>query len=305
LPIIIAAKGFSIYRKLMNWDDVKILLTIARAGGLSRAAKVLGVSVSTVHRRAIELEQSLKTTLFVRGNDGYTLTDAGRINFAIAEKAEEQLIAMERGNPLTNTSVLRIALPELLGQQLILPRLASCQVEHPNLQLEISTTAVPVEFNRREADIAVRLVRPETGRYLVRRIGKLKFGLFASPEYLSNAPELKSNDDLAAHRLIGWDRNLQFIFLAQRLREFSEGVAPSSSFDSLQAQLLAAQAGYGIALLPVYSAGETDLIQVLNDTTTLEQDIWLLRHRDTSENPTAEVVCNTIVEAIRMHRHLL
>ena len=283
----------------MDWDDVKILLTIARAGGLSRAAKVLGVSASTVHRRAIELEHSLNATLFVRGSDGYSLTEAGRVNFVIAEKAEEHLVAMERGNPLAGASVLRISLPELLGQQLILPKLGQCQIDYPNLRLEISTTVVPVEFNRREADIAVRLVRPETGRYKIRRIGHLGFGLYCSPEYLMDAPALETIDNLAAHRLIGWDRNLQFIFLAQRMHDFSGGVTPTSSFDSLNAQVLAAQAGHGIALLPRYSVSEMSLLQILKDTAVFEQDIWLLRHRDTSENPMAEAICATIDTAIR------
>ncbi|EMZ2177415.1 LysR family transcriptional regulator, partial [Acinetobacter baumannii] len=82
----------------MNWDDTKILLAIGRTGGLSRSAKLLGISVSTVHRRAVELEKSLNAVLFSRDSDGYTLTHVGKHFFALAEKAEEHLIAMERYN---------------------------------------------------------------------------------------------------------------------------------------------------------------------------------------------------------------
>ncbi len=73
----------------MNWDDTKILLAIGRTGGLSRSAKLLGVRVSTVHRRAAELEKSLNAILFSRDSDGYTLTHVGKRSFALAAKAEE------------------------------------------------------------------------------------------------------------------------------------------------------------------------------------------------------------------------
>lgn len=289
----------------MNWDDVKILLAIARAGGLSRAAKTLGVSVSTVHRRANELERSLKATLFSRGADGYTLTDAGHTYFTIAEQAEEHLTAMERGRIPSHESVVRIALPELLGQQIVLPELGRLQSKRPELRLEISTSVVPVEFSRREADVSVRLVRPKSGRYSVRRIGRICFGLFCSREYLRDAQPLNAARDISSHKLIGWDRDLKFVFLAQWLDDVSAGGVPAMSFDTLNAQLLAAVAGYGIALLPTYSAVQAELIQVLPNVATFDQGIWMLRHRDTGKSRYADEVCTAIEEAIRQHRSQL
>lgn len=116
----------------MNWDDTKILLAIGRTGGLSRSAKLLGISVSTVHRRAVELEKSLNAVLFSRDSDGYTLTHVGKHFFALAEKAEEHLIAMERYNDQGQQSLFRIALPELIGQQLLQSKLTALQLKHPD-----------------------------------------------------------------------------------------------------------------------------------------------------------------------------
>lgn len=70
----------------MNWDDTKVLLAIGRTGGLSRSAKLLGISVSTVHRKAVELEKSLNAILFSRDNDGYTLTHVGKHFFLWLKK---------------------------------------------------------------------------------------------------------------------------------------------------------------------------------------------------------------------------
>lgn len=288
----------------MNWDDVKILLAIGRTGGLSRTAKLLGVSVSTVHRRAAELEHSLNATLFSRGSDGYALTDAGRNFFAIAEQAEEHMTALERHELSGRQSVLRIALPELLGQQLLLPDLGAFRAKHSNFRIEISTTVVPAEFSRREADIAVRLVRPESGRYLVKRIGRIGFGLFCSPTYLEATPELNTVADLAHHSLIGWDRELQYVFLSQWMRDLTKGAAPSLSFDSLNAQMLAVQAGFGIAIMPSYLSTYSNMKQVLPNT-TFEQDIWLMRHRDTGGNPRAGEACAVIERALSLHKNQL
>ena len=282
----------------MNWDDIKILLAIGRTGGLSRTAKLLGVSVSTVHRRAAELEHALGATLFARRSDGYTLTDAGRRFFALAEKAEEHLTAMERQDFKGEQDVFRIALPELVGQQLLLPPLVGFQAEHPNLRLEISTYVVPVEFNRREADIVVRFIRPESGRYKVRRIARLGFGLYCNQTYLNSVPLATTTADLPTHRLIGWDRNLQFVFLAQWMHELTNGAAPALSFDSLQSQLLCTQAGHGVALLPEFAAAISGLMRILPEV-RYEQDLWLMRHRDTENSPYSDLICAVLEETLR------
>lgn len=282
----------------MNWDDIKILLAIGRTGGLSRTAKLLGVSVSTVHRRAAELEHTLKATLFARRSDGYALTDVGRRFFVLAEKAEEHLAAMERQDFKGEQDVFRIALPELVGQLLILPALADLQAEQPNLRLEISTNVVPVEFQRREADIVVRFIRPESGRYTVRRIGRLGFGLYCDQSYFDAASQIGTIADLPRHRLIGWDRNFQFVFLAQWMRELTGGTAPTLSFDSLHSQLLCAQAGHGIALLPNFAAETHSLTRVLPEV-SYEQDLWLMRHRDIEGSPYSDMICSELECALR------
>lgn len=284
----------------MNWDDTKILLAIGRTGGLSRSAKLLGISVSTVHRRAMELEKSLCATLFSRDSDGYTLTDVGERFFALAEQAEEHLIAMERYNGEGRQSLFRIALPELIGQQLLQPKLAELQQKHADLHLEISTSVVPVEFSRREADLILRLVRPESGRYLIRRLGRLQYGLYGSKEYLAKMGTAAEEVDLPNHRIIGWDRNLQYTFLAQWIRQLTQGALPTLSFDNMHSQLLSAIEGQGVAALPSFVANTSGLMQILPQH-TLQQDVWLMRHYDTKNCEHSKRISETIEEELRAH----
>lgn len=284
----------------MNWEDTKVLLTIGRTGGLSRSAKLLGVSVSTVHRRAGELEKSLNAILFSRDNDGYTLTRVGERFFALAEKAEEHLSAMERYNEQGQQSLFRIALPELIGQQLLQSKLMALQLKHPDLQLEISTSVVPVEFSRREADIILRLVRPESGRYIIRRLGKIEYGLYCSQVYLANYTKHTDIFDLLNHRIIGWDRSLQYTFLAQWMRELTQGAVPTLSFDNMHSQLLAVIEGQGITTLPCFVAEASGLVQVLPEK-TLKQDVWLMRHLDTKHSNYSTMLSDTIEKELQVH----
>lgn len=284
----------------MNWEDTKVLLAIGRTGGLSRSAKLLGVSVSTVHRRAGELEKSLNAILFSRNNDGYTLTRVGERFYALAEKAEEHLSAMERYNEQGQQSLFRIALPELIGQQLLQSKLMALQLKHPDLQLEISTSVVPVEFSRREADIILRLVRPESGRYIIRRLGKIEYGLYCSQAYLANCTKHTDTLDLINHRIIGWDRSLQYTFLAQWMRELTQGTVPTLSFDNMHSQLLAVIEGQGITTLPCFVAEASGLVQVLPEK-TLKQDVWLMRHLDTKHSDYSTMLSDTIEKELQVH----
>lgn len=275
----------------MNWDDAKILLAIGRSGGLSRTAKLLGLGVSTVHRRAAELERSLDRVLFTRGSDGYGLTEEGWAFFKLAEQAEEHLTAMERHDLPAREVLLRVALPELLGQQILLPDLAAFQAECDGLRLEISTTAVPIELTRQEADVLLRVVRPETGRYRVKRVGHARFGMFASKAYLEQAGPVDKGT-LAQHRLIGWHGALHYIVLAQWFYDLA-GARPQLGYDSLQAQLLAAQAGQGIAVLPMFAGMRAGLVPVVTEH-ILTQDLWLMRHMDTQDGGLAEQLADRI-----------
>lgn len=221
------------------------------------------------------------------------------IFFSLAEKAEEHLIAMERYNDQGQQSLFRIALPELIGQQLLQSKLTALQLKHPDLQLEISTSVVPVDFSRREADIILRLVRPESGRYIIRRLGPLEYGLYGSKDYLASFKEhAETADDLLNHRIIGWDRSLQYTFLAQWMRELTQDATPALSFDNMHSQLRAVIEGQGITALPCFVAKASGLVPILPEQ-TLKQDVWLMRHLDTKDSDYSTLISETIEKELQ------
>ncbi|MEL6203521.1 MAG: LysR substrate-binding domain-containing protein [Pseudomonadota bacterium] len=122
--------------------------------------------------------------------------------------------------------------------------------------------------------------------------------------YFAAAPKPVTPASLADHRLIGWDRNPQYIFLAQWMHDLLGGSTPSLSFDSLQSRLLAVRDGHGIAILPSYTGKSFELVQVLQEHTYL-QDIWLMRHQDMADTEYSKAICSVIEKKLLRDADLL
>ncbi|MFS2019466.1 LysR family transcriptional regulator, partial [Massilia sp. CT11-108] len=165
----------------MDWNDLKYFLEVARGGSLTRAADVLRVSQSTVGRRIAELEARLATRLFARYQTGYHLTDEGRELLGRAEAVEDNMLAFERGASGLSPGVsglVRLATSDNLASDLVIPALPRFVARHPQLRLEIVTTTAAVELGRRDADLALRLVRPSHGNLKARRLGAMSYGVY-------------------------------------------------------------------------------------------------------------------------------
>ncbi|MCP3467281.1 MULTISPECIES: LysR family transcriptional regulator [unclassified Bradyrhizobium] len=288
----------------MDWNDLRYFLAVARAHSLTEASRELRVSQATVARRIAALESSLKTTLFAKRPDGYVLSEAGEAFFPPAEAAEAQLLWLERGatGPSEQlTGIVRLAIPELLGQHLIIPGLAGFQQRYPQVQLEVIADVRPLRLSQREADVLVRLVRPTQGDYLVRRIGSIALGLYGSRAYVEAHGVPRTAADLEKHRLIGWDPVLAFLPLARWLSD----IAPEPNFvfraHTMGAQLVAAEASLGLAVLPAFIANRLGLVRVLESEPPFISDIWLLQqsesHALTRVRSLADHVAETITDA--------
>jgi DNA-binding transcriptional LysR family regulator len=241
------------------------------------------VSPTTVARRIAAIESALKTTLFAKRPDGYVLSEAGEAFFPPAEAAEAQMLWLERGaaGPTEQLKgIVRLAIPELLGQYLIIPGLASFQERYPAIRLEVSADVRPLRLAQREADVLVRLIRPTHGDYLVRRIGSITLALYGSRAYVDVHGVPQTIEDLEKHRLIGWDPSLGFLPLGKWL---SDSVSESNFVfraHTMGAQLVASEANLGLAVLPAFIANRLGLVRVLEGEPPFVSDIWLLQQSE-------------------------
>lgn len=171
----------------LNWNDTPAFLAVARTGTLTGAAASLGAGVATVSRRIERLEAALGVPLFARAQTGYQLTDEGT---ALMPRAEALEAAMEGFQSAAQAGRgvrghVRLATAENLANPLLIPSLASLLATHPGLTVEVSTDVASVNLHKRDADLAVRMVRPTRGHLTVRRIGTLGFGLYGAVDYMA------------------------------------------------------------------------------------------------------------------------
>ncbi|MFO0630825.1 MAG: LysR family transcriptional regulator [Polyangiales bacterium] len=158
----------------LDWRDLALLLALRRAGSLAGAAKALGVDATTVGRRVRVLEAAVGAPLMTRKDRAVSLTEVGEALVAVAEATERGVtevrrrVALEREAP---RGVVRLTTMEVLASRFVAPALPKLLRAHPGLLLEIDTSPKIRDLARGEADIALRLSRPEEPTVVRRSIG--------------------------------------------------------------------------------------------------------------------------------------
>lgn len=285
----------------MDWTDLRYFLGVARTGSLTRTAADLRVSQSTVSRRIAALEQDLRVRLFARHQTGYTLTDQGRDVLARAEAVEERVLDVERGAAgldVSATGVVRLATAEMLATHLLIPALPAFAEQHAGLRLEMVTGTAQVSLSRREADLALRLVRPEAGNLTVRRVGAMAHALYGSANYLLRRPA-PSNEPFRGRAVIVWDEAYAHLPAARWLAKAWPSAPVALTVSSLSAHLAAARAGLGLTVLPCFlTSNEPTLIQVLPPSEVLVEDLWLVTHADLAHSARVRTVADFVATTI-------
>lgn len=265
----------------MDWNDLKFFLALAQGKSLSAAGLALGVSPSTVSRRIEALELALNVSLFRPHRDGYDLTEAGHDLLPAAEQAGLQMRVFERTARDSDDDLagrVRIDAPELLGHEVLMPALIALMADHPRLRIDLRSAVQPVRLAAEEADIVVRLVRPSQGNYRIRKLGAIRFGLYATPDHARQYGIPERPQDLHHHRVIGWTEDHEFLAMATWLASHCAGLRPALHLTSLTAQLEAVRCGAGWAVLPEFVARPAGLQPGLDRVAQLVCDLWLLVH---------------------------
>jgi DNA-binding transcriptional LysR family regulator len=290
----------------VDWNDLKYFLEVARGGSLTHAAGVLRVSQSTVGRRIAELEARLSTRLFARHQTGYHLTDEGRELLGRAEAVEDNMLAFERGASGLSPGVsgmVRLATSDNLASDLVIPALPRFVARHPQLRLEIVTTTATVELGRRDADLALRVVRPSHGNLKARRLGEMTHGVYGHRDYLARHPA-RDADPLAGRAVVAWDEAHAHLPAAQWLARRAPDAHVVLTASTLRAQIAAVRAGLGLAVLPDFLATDPDFVRVLAPDEVFSDGVWLVMHADLAASARVRAVADFLAEAVTAHAAL-
>src|SRR3954453_9697732 len=186
-----------------DWNDARLVLAVARAGGLVAAAKALRVDHSTVFRRLSGLEARLGP-LFEREPGGvYRPTPAGARAALAAERMEDEVLGLARdlaGQDPQLTGRLRVTCSETLAYKLLTTYVAQFRMAHPGIVVELAVDGRMLNLSRREADVAPRVSRPREGDLWGRKLADIAWTVYGSPALLAAAPSLAAPADLARHK---------------------------------------------------------------------------------------------------------
>jgi DNA-binding transcriptional LysR family regulator len=287
----------------LRWEDTRVFLALARAGTLTGAARELGCGLATVSRQIERLEAALGFALFSRHQSGYRLTDDGAAMLDRAEAVERSIEAFTEGSEAQGTVAgrVRLATAETLATHCFIPRLPRLLDRYPGLEVEVQSDVGLVNLHRRDADLAVRMVEPERGHVVVQRIGRIGFGLYAAPDHVARLGAAASDLAAPGHRVVGWvDAHAQLPAEQWIVRTMPQAQVALRA-GSVSAQLAAASAGLGAAVLPHFLARRQGLVRLEGDL-GIDQDIWLAIHADLAHSRRVRAVADFAFETIRAER---
>jgi DNA-binding transcriptional LysR family regulator len=290
----------------MNWDDLRFVLALAKAGSLTRAAKELKVDHTTVGRRIEAVEADLGVSLFTRTTTGLVPTAEAEQLLPDIKQVEDAVLALQRGAHAQHDSlegIVRVTSGETFGICYLAPRLAAFGRLHPGLTIELVTGSAILDLARREADIAVRFFRSEHESLVVRRVAELAHALYASREYLARRP-LKDAAELRDHPILTTTSGPDVVEAAW-VERITAGARPAFVSNMTLALVEAARAGAGIAVLPRYLGDQEPSLQRLPQPDEPTEAIWLTVHRDLQRTRRVRMVLDFLGESLRQDGGLL
>jgi DNA-binding transcriptional LysR family regulator len=265
----------------MNWDDLRVFLAVARAEGLSGAARGLRLDPATAGRRIARLERDLGAVLFAKSPQGYALTEAGQRLLPRAEAAEAALAggfdtAGAEGAPLSGT--IRIGAPDGCANFLLPQVCAAIGAAHPDLDIQILALPRVVNLSRREADLAITVSAPETQRLRAEKLSDYRLSLAASRDWLARHGAPGDVAAIMGARMIGYIPDMIFDAELDYLARFGVTRVPLAS-NAVSVQLNFARSGAGLAIVHDFALpAAPELVRVLPDRVRLTRTFWLVTH---------------------------
>lgn len=291
----------------LDWDDIRVFLTVAEQGSVRAASLKLEVSHSTVARRIDVFEASLGTRLFDRTSAGYAITPTGERLHEYASNMEAQALKIERyiaGQDQRLEGAVSLTMPLSMANHLLIADLVEFTRSYPFIDLELVISDAILNISKREADLAVRFI--PVGQSPPEHLVGMKLAVsynaaYATESYLAANPV--TGETLTA-RWLGWHEATAKP--EWRLNTPFPDMPAQHRFNDPLLQLHAARHGAGIALIPCF-LGDTDLAltRVPGCAPIPTFDVWLLSHPDLKNAARLTALRNTLAEAIKDKRALL
>jgi DNA-binding transcriptional LysR family regulator len=283
---------------VVDWNDLRYLLAIAKAGTLAGAARELGVEHTTVGRRLNALEAALATRLFTRGPEGFAPTGAARAILPIAEEIAARVESIERrvaGEDARVEGTVRVTTSEALSGYLV-KQLGVLRQRYPELVVEILAGNRAYDLPRGEADVAIRVREVTEPDLVARKVAIAGWSLYASRGYVGARGVPPSPEDLRGHDVVAFDQTMSATPGAQWLQAHGAGTNVAVRGNSIVASLNAVLLGMGVSVLPCFLGDAERSLQRLTPRVLGARDVWLVVHPDLARVARVRVVMDYVVE---------
>ncbi len=275
------------------WDDLRVLVAVARTGSFTRAAAELDIAQPTVARRIETLEALMGTTLFSRTPRGPRLTPEGELVLKEAQVIElsvRRAFEHVRGAVSGVAGECKLLVPEGLNGYWLSRFLPAFLRRHPNVDLRLFSAFDQSVSQRPPFDVQIQFSAATDGDSVPVRLGTLHLVLFASEEYLANHGTPNSTADLHRHRMLDHTQSLTSKGRWTSFSESQDAIRTAVFTNSSAVLVEAIRRGIGMALLPTYAGAIEPTFRPVLASHKLTTGIFANYHRDIGHQPAVKAV---------------
>ncbi len=286
-----------------DWSLIRSFLAALDHGSLLGASRVVHTSQPTLGRHIAELENQLGVVLFERTGRGLVPT-ATALQLAEAARgmadSAESLSRLLSGTAAQSRGTVRVAASTPVAYQLLPTIFSQMRQALPDIDIELVASNAVSNLLRREADIAVRMFRPQQGTLIARKLGNVAIGAFAHRNYLARKKPIRQPVDLIGHELIGSDTDTAILNGFRALGFPASKDLFALRTDDFVVQWQAVRAGLGIGFIATYMAKtDPDVVQVLPDALPIAPlPMWLAVHREIRTNKRIRLVYDFLASTL-------
>ena len=288
----------------LNWDDLQIVLAVARSGSASRAAATLGLNHATVIRRIDAFEKSHSVTLFDRQPTGMRATPACKQLLAAARPIDDAILEIRQsilGQDLKLAGSIRLTTTDSIADHVLIEPLSTFRDAHPEIAVDLLVTNTRLDLLRLDADISVRPSRNPPKQLIGRNVATMAFATYATPTLAERHPDPFAHEavwigihhDLANSPVFNW------------MTEIESRNPIAARVNSFVAAREMAAAGLGIAVLPCFLADRDDrLVRLAPPPAELDTSIWVLTPRNLGKSARVRALADHLVRALKKKQAL-
>lgn len=287
----------------LDWSLIRAFLAVAETGSLSAAARTLGSSQPTLGRQVREVETALGVELFQRHAKGLSLTETGAAMLPAAKRMRDsvgEIALIAAGQDMRPTGTVRITASVIVAHFVLPQILARLRSDEPGIEIELVATDSSDNLLFREADIALRMYRPDQLDMVTLHVTDLPLGIYAAKSYLDRVGRPDTVEDAFKLDWVGYDRSDLMLRGMRRLGWAVDRNFFATRTDDQAGNWQLIRAGCGIGIAQIATAQDAPEVERLFPDMALPSlPVWLTAHEAMRRTPRIARVWDALAQGLK------